>query len=144
VGRTFPKADYDANYGNQPEQKRVLLAGAKSLLFSSRSLLFIGASLGADRTVGLLPEVHQNYAGVRHFAIMAVPEDQRAFEAKEKHLRTCGGRRPVRRLNIPQATRAILRPCWRPHRRTLSTRKSDNERQEETRLKVIHLLTFNP
>src|SRR5215475_3049741 len=91
VGRTFAKSDYDANYGKaQPEQKRVLLAAAEGLLFSSRSLLFIGASLGPDRTVQLLQEVHQRYAGIRHFAIMAAPKKQKAFEKKEKHLRTCG------------------------------------------------------
>ena len=91
VGRTFAKSDYDANYGKaQPEQKRVLLAAAEGLLFSSRSLLFIGASLGPDRTVQLLQEVHQRYAGIRHFAIMAVPKKQKAFDEKEKHLRTCG------------------------------------------------------
>jgi SIR2-like domain len=91
VGRTFAKSDYDANYGKaQPEQKRVLLAGAEGLLFSSRSLLFIGASLGPDRTVKLLQEVHQRYAGIRHFAIMAVPRKQIAFKEKEKHLRSCG------------------------------------------------------
>jgi hypothetical protein len=91
VGRTFAKSDYDANYGKaQPEEKRVLLAGAEGLLFSSRSLLFIGASLGPDRTVRLLQEVHERYAGIRHFAIMAVPKASKDFHEKEKHLRTCG------------------------------------------------------
>jgi hypothetical protein len=91
VGRTFAKSDYDANYGEaQPERKRVLLASAEGLLFSSSSLLFIGASLGPDRTVRLLQKVHKTYAGVRHFAIMAVPRKQKAFEEKEKHLRSCG------------------------------------------------------
>lgn len=91
VGRTFSKSDYDTNYGKaQPEQKRVLLAAAESLLFSSRSLLFIGASLGIDRTVQLLQEVHQRYAGICHFAIMSAPMKLKAFEKKEKHLRTCG------------------------------------------------------
>lgn len=91
VGRTFARSDYDANYGKaQPENKRVLLAGAEGLLFSSRSLLFIGASLGPDRTVRLLQEVHQRYAGIRHFAIMAVPKTAKDFNDKEKHLRTCG------------------------------------------------------
>jgi hypothetical protein len=91
VGRTFAKSDYDTNYGKaQPEQKRVLLAAAEGLLFSSRSLLFIGASLGPDRTVRLLQEVHQRYAGIRHFAIMSVPKKQKVFDQKEHHLRNCG------------------------------------------------------
>lgn len=91
VGRTFARSDYVANYGKaQPERKRELLDGAEKLLFSSRSLLFIGASLGPDRTVKLLQDVHKRYAGIRHFAIMNVPKSQRAFEVKEKHLRTCG------------------------------------------------------
>lgn len=91
VGRTFAKSDYDANYGKaQPERKRELLEAAEGLLFSSRSMLFIGASLGPDRTVELLQEVHQRYAGIRHFAIMPVPKTQKSFNEKEKHLRTCG------------------------------------------------------
>jgi hypothetical protein len=91
VGRTFAASDYDANYGEaQPERKRELLAGAERLIFSSRAMLFIGASLGPDRTVKLLQEVHRGYAGIRHFAVMSAPDTRRAFEAKEKHLRTCG------------------------------------------------------
>ena len=91
VGRTFAKSDYNANYGEaQPERKRELLEAAEGLLFSSRSMLFIGASLGPDRTVELLQEVHQKYAGLRHFAIMSVPKTERSFDKKEKHLRTCG------------------------------------------------------
>ena len=91
VGRTFAKSDYDANYGDaQPEQKRTLLKGAEGLLFSGRAMLFLGASLGPDRTVSLLQDVHQQYAGIRHFAIMAIPKTQDAFDEKEKHLRSCG------------------------------------------------------
>jgi hypothetical protein len=91
VGRTFARSDYDANYGKaQPERKRELLEGAEGLLFSSRSMLFIGASLGPDRTVELLQEVQQRYAGIRHFVIMSVPKTQKSFNEKEKHLRTCG------------------------------------------------------
>lgn len=91
VGRTFARSDYDANYGEaQPERKRELLAGAERLLFSSRSLLFIGASLGPDRTVKVLQEVHRGYAGVRHFAIMRAPAKRGEFDEKERHLRSCG------------------------------------------------------
>lgn len=91
VGRTFSESDYDANYGKaQPKRKRELLEAVEKLLFSSRSLLFIGASLEADRTVEQLQEVHQRYAGIRHFAIMPVPKNQKAFERKERDLRTCG------------------------------------------------------
>lgn len=91
VGRTFAKSDYAANYGKaQPQRKRVLLEAAEGLLFSSRSLLFIGASLGPDSTVGVLQYIHKRYAGIRHFAVMVVPKTQEALEAKEKHLRTCG------------------------------------------------------
>jgi hypothetical protein len=91
VGRTFAKSDYDANYGeSQTEKKRELLDGAERLLFSSRALLFIGASLGPDRTVKLLQDVHRTYAGIRHYAIMNAPAQETAFNAMEKHLRECG------------------------------------------------------
>ena len=91
VGRTFARSDYDTNYGkSQPERKRELLEGTERLLFSSRSLLFIGASLGPDRTVSVLQSVHKEYAGIRHFAIMKAPTIAKAFNEKEKHLRNCG------------------------------------------------------
>jgi hypothetical protein len=91
VGRTFAKSDYDANYGDaQPEKKRALLDGAENLLFSSRAMLFIGASLGPDRTVRILRDVQKKYAGIHHFAVMAVPKTQAEFNAREKHLRECG------------------------------------------------------
>lgn len=71
VGRTFSRSDYDANYGEaQPKKKRELLTGAERLLFSSRSLLFIGASLGPDRTVKSLEAVHKGNAAIRHFTVM--------------------------------------------------------------------------
>lgn len=91
VGRTFAASDYNANYGDaQPEKKRELLEGVERLLFSSRSLLFIGASLGQDRTVKLLQKVHTDYAGIRHYAIMTAPRSSEEFDQKEQHLRTCG------------------------------------------------------
>jgi len=91
VGRTFARSDYDANYGNaQPALKRTLLHSAQRLLFGSRSLLFLGASLGADRTVEVLQQVQQEAAGVRHFAIMTAPSDTAALHAKEQQLRGLG------------------------------------------------------
>jgi hypothetical protein len=91
VGRTFAKSDYAANYGqSQPKRKRELLSGAARLLFSSRSLLFIGASLGPDRTVRILRQVHQDYAGIRHFSITSLPATKRAFHEKERRLRELG------------------------------------------------------
>jgi hypothetical protein len=91
VGRTFAQSDYNTNYGkSQPKRKRELLQATEELLFSSRSMLFIGASLGPDRTVRLLKAVHEKYAGIRHFAIMPIPKTQKSFNEKEEHLRTYG------------------------------------------------------
>jgi hypothetical protein len=90
VGRTFAKSDYDAHYGTaHPEKKRELLDGVERLLFSSRSMLFVGASLEQDRTVKILEEVHQTYAGIRHFVIMSAPKYDR-LEARDRQLRECG------------------------------------------------------
>ncbi|WP_233828412.1 SIR2 family protein [Paraburkholderia sp. ZP32-5] len=90
VGRTFAKSDYDANYGTaQPGKKRELLDGLERLLFSSRSMLFLGASLNADRTVEMLKEVHNAYAGIRHFAILSAPSEDN-LETREAQLRDCG------------------------------------------------------
>lgn len=91
VGRTFARSDYDAHYGDaQPERKRVLLESVQGLLFSSRSMLFIGASLDADRTVQSLRRVQKECAGVRHFALMTAPETSDGLRAKERQLRELG------------------------------------------------------
>ena len=106
VGRTFAKSDYDVNYGsdrylssseseagampNAPAAKRELLNAIESLLFSSRPMLFIGASLDVDRTVKVLMDVHRSTAGVRHFAIMKAPDVERQFEELQARLRNCG------------------------------------------------------
>jgi hypothetical protein len=91
VGRTFAESDYAANYGqSQPERKRELLASAARLIFSSRSVLFIGASLSLDRTVEVLKQVHADYAGIRHFSITSLPPKARDFHRKERHFRDLG------------------------------------------------------
>jgi hypothetical protein len=143
VGRTFARSDYDANYGDaQPEIKRTLLQSVQRLLFSGRSLLFIGSSLGADRTVEVLRQVQQEAAGVRHFAIMTVPNDSKSLHEKEQQLRQLGvmplwyhaadaeghelavrrlleevvERIAVRRLTLPAAQAAITVPLLRRQR----------------------------
>jgi SIR2-like protein len=91
VGRTFARSDYDANYGSaQPQRKRALLEATEELLFSSRSMLFLGASLGPDRTVDRLMRVHRQFAGIRHFAVVQAPESGDEFDKRVKHLRKCG------------------------------------------------------
>ena len=91
VGRTFARSDYDANYGHaQPAKKRELLGSVEQMLFSSRSMLFVGTSLGPDRTVEVLKKVHEEYAGVRHFIIANVPAKRRDFEERERHLQSLG------------------------------------------------------
>jgi SIR2-like protein len=101
VGRTFARADYDTNYGKaQPEAKRALLEAAEELLFSSRSILFVGASLEADRPVQILQRVQMKAAGVRHFAVLSLPlkkstgasaiVDEKYLSERERQLRGCG------------------------------------------------------
>jgi hypothetical protein len=115
VGQTFAASQYNENYvGAQPgllarlsrlfvpgrstqnsnsagaKKKRELLASVERLLFSSRSMLFIGASLGPDRTVDVLKQVHEDCAGIRHFTIIAVPKKKEDFEEKERQLQALG------------------------------------------------------
>lgn len=91
VGRTFTKSDYDANYvTDESEQKRTLLDSVLTLLFSSRSFLFVGASLNSDRTVEVLRKVHADVAGVRHYAILSVPRNKKLLRQKEVQLRKLG------------------------------------------------------
>jgi hypothetical protein len=91
VGRTFTASDYDTNYGvSKPRKKRELLEAVEELLFASRSLLFIGASLDTDRTTKVLEMVHGKYAGIRHYATMPAPTDEKDFAKKERQLGELG------------------------------------------------------
>ena len=99
VGRTFSKADYESNYGDEnidsKNKKRELLISSEELIFSSRSLLFIGASLSADRTVNVLKNIHEKYAGIRYFAILNIPMnesqlDETKFNEVSKRIKAYG------------------------------------------------------
>lgn len=119
VGRTFARSDYDTNYGkSQPERRRELLDSAERLLFSCRSLLFIGASLGPDRTVRLLQEVHRNNAGVRH------PNAQRRRGDRQAMGASIGSAESPKATPHPSSTTWIWRPgfrtCFPRLQRTLS------------------------
>lgn len=90
VGRTFAKSEYESHYGaTQTAKKRVLLGSAQQLLVSSRSILFIGASLEADRTMSLRYEVHEKYTGIRHFAIVQT-RSMAEFQKRERDLNAHG------------------------------------------------------
>lgn len=63
-------------------------------LFTSRSVLFIGCSLGPDRTMAILARIAQSKDSPPHFALTEAPEKQDEFERRESFLRA-NGIRPI-------------------------------------------------
>lgn len=150
VGRTFARSDYDTNYGeSQPERKRELLDSAERLLFSARSLLFIGASLGPDRTVNLLQQMHNSYAGIRHFAIMTAPATRQAFEDKERRLRNCGVmplwyRAETPHQHVPQVRLLVERVVERISVRTIASPAAAAVKRTRSSRPVVRTVATEP
>lgn len=81
--------DYDKYYGSaegkgfDPEKElpKVLLR-----LMSGTPLLFLGCSLGEDRTLKVLHSIGQSLPGLRHFAIVEAPSSEDAYQLFRTHL----------------------------------------------------------
>ena len=71
TGRVLSDAEYERTYANGSLIRKEL-----SMIYSSFSLLFVGCSLGQDRTVSLLSEVARSDDGMpKHYAFLQKPED---------------------------------------------------------------------
>lgn len=81
-GRVLGKAEYDRAYGPDGVIRRELV-----LVYQTRSLLCVGCSLGADRTVSLIAEVAAGDRNMpRHYAFLQMPADDAARLAREHFL----------------------------------------------------------
>lgn len=70
-GRVLFKEEYEAAYASGCGIREELI-----LLFQTHHLLFLGCSLGPDRTVGLVSEVAQSDQNMpKHFAFLALPKN---------------------------------------------------------------------
>lgn len=92
-GRVLTTAEYEKAYGEEGA-----LPGVLNYLISNRSLLFLGCSLGLDRTVQALKEIKAGaeLALPRHYAFLMDPGPEA---------------RPERRTDLEQAE---IHPIWYP------------------------------
>ncbi|WP_084075515.1 SIR2 family protein [Demequina sp. NBRC 110052] len=77
----FP-GEYEAAYG-----PRGSVRSALANLYLNKRMLFLGCSLGSDRTVATLRQVHENEPSMaRHFALLQRPADEQTRVAREHQL----------------------------------------------------------
>ena len=81
-GRVLLSCEYEAAYApNSPSREEL------SLLCRNNSLLFLGCSLGPDRTVHLLEDVATDDTNMlRHYALLAKPQDENEKITREHFL----------------------------------------------------------
>lgn len=86
----FSKTQYDEAYGNNENKNDFTKSLAKTLrqIFVSHSLLFLGCSLGQDRTLSLFQEVFSSneFDIPEHFAILPDPDNNSERLSKEELL----------------------------------------------------------
>jgi len=87
TGRVLTSAEYNLHY--KAGSSRGLRVQLESL-FGSRTLLFIGCSLGKDRTLRVLANLLRRTSGIRHYAIVEKPPSDAAVIARQAFLGKCG------------------------------------------------------
>lgn len=101
--RVLTKADYDAHYAvGNPEGLRAQLGR----VFQGRTLLFVGCSLGKDRTIDVLSDVLKHASGLEHFAIVAKPTSDEQFVTKQQLL----GARGILPIWYPESQHDLIEP----------------------------------
>ncbi|MET0385736.1 MAG: SIR2 family protein [Polyangiales bacterium] len=91
--RVLTRVEYDKNYGPAVGASGDFpLRRALRHICESRSILFVGCSLGADRTMAVLWEVAQRNPYLRHYAIVESPPTDEAFGRQRKFLSDRGVR----------------------------------------------------
>jgi hypothetical protein len=87
--RVLSAEDYQTHY--------VRLRGLLALAFANRPALFLGCSLMKDRTVTVLANQQRQWPGLKHFALLQCPADEKKFDSRVTRLRRLG-----------------IRPIWYP------------------------------
>lgn len=84
--RVLLSAEYDAAYSRGNSTREEL-----ELLYRSNNLLFLGCSLGFDRTLRLVEEVGEADPGMpKHYAFVSLPEDDESRMDREQYLTGLG------------------------------------------------------
>ena len=105
-GRVLTKSEYDRQYGgNDPDGLRAQLKRA----FQGRTFLFVGCSLGADRTLEVLRDLVGESSGLEHLALVERPAEDAAFFAKQRFL----GERGILPVWYPTGRHDLVEPFLR-------------------------------
>lgn len=105
-GRVLTKCEFEAHYASgDPNGLRAQLGR----VFQGRTLLFVGCSLGIDRTMDVLFEVLQQASGQKHFAILEKPASDDEFFEKQLRL----GKRGIRPIWCPTGRHDLIEPLLR-------------------------------
>ncbi len=106
TARVLTQSEYDSAYASTgPNSLRAQLAR----LFQSRTLLFIGCSLGPDRTTEVLLELAQQASVLEHFAIVEKPASDDEFFRKQSSL----GERGILPIWYPHGRHHLIEPLLR-------------------------------
>jgi len=102
-GRVLTKSEYDRHYApGDPTNLRAQLGR----VFQGRTLLFLGCSLGADRTMDVLADVLRQASGLEHFAILEKPASDDQLFAKQRRL----GERGILPIWYPAGRHELIEP----------------------------------
>jgi len=105
-GRVLTKREYETHYASgDPDGLRAQLGR----IFQGRTLLFVGCSLGKDRTMDVLFELLQQASGLEHFAVLESPPSEDAFYAKQQLL----GERGILPIWYPAGRHDLIEPLLR-------------------------------
>jgi len=105
-GRVLTRSEFDSHYAKgNPNNLRAQLG----LLFRERTLLFLGCSLANDRPMEVLFEALQQAAGLKHFALLELPEDSATLSGRTHWL----GERAIRPIWFPTKRYDLIEPALR-------------------------------
>ena len=105
-GRVLTKREYDTHYApGNPEG----LWAQLGRIFQGRTLLFVGCSLGPDRTMDVFAEILKQASGLEHYAILPKPATDDEFFAKQALL----GDRGILPIWYPAGRHDLIEPLLR-------------------------------
>lgn len=114
--RVLTLEEYEYHYGGLTSEtidRGKPLPQLLERLFTSRSVMFLGCSLGPDRTVSILSRIARLANAPEHFAVVEAPEEPERFQERDSFLRDHG----IIPIWYPRASHHLLRPFLRFLRR---------------------------
>jgi tetratricopeptide (TPR) repeat protein len=102
-GRVFTKGEYAKQYETNLQGS---LPALLYFMFTARRLLFLGSSLGPDRTLQILDSARQAGIGVMHFALVEAPANESIRLKRHKYL----GDRGILPIWYPNGEHELIEP----------------------------------